>query len=223
MNWTMSVLNRARQRIPRPLAIGLGVSVTVAVLVVGGWALWGFFRPPPNGFSPTNGQALGVPGQPSNVLQYTIDARSRRDWAYFDFSRGTAVSTPRESLDWDLAFRRTDLLTNGGETNSASHGQAFDFGDIPLGELRALPADSYLADTIDDERGLENPALHGWYTYDWIKHVISSKGHTYGVRTAAGETASVTFLSYYCDDGSAGCITFQYLYPASPVTSLSEP
>jgi len=211
----MSVLSRTRPRLPRPLAIGLGVFVAVAVLLVAGWVLWGLFRPLPNGYSPTSGQALEVPGQPPNVLQYTIDARSRRDWAYFDFSRGAAVATSQERLDWDLAFRRTDLLTNGGETNPASHGGAFDFGKVTLGELQVPPPDDYLVDTTHDERGLENPALHGWYGYDWIKHVISSKGHAYGVRTATGETAFITFLSYYCDDGSSGCITFQYLYSVS--------
>ncbi len=218
----MSVLSRTRPRIPKPLAIGLGVFGAVAVLLVAGWALWGLFGPGPNGYSPTSGQALEVAGQPPNVFQYTIDARRRSDWAYFSFSRGTAVATSQVSLDWDLAFRRTDLLTNGGETNPASHGGAFDFGDVPLGESQALPADSYLADTTHEERGLENPALHGWYSYDWIKHVVSSKGHTYGVTTATGETASVIFLSYYCDDGSAGCITFQYLYPVSLATSSGE-
>ena len=215
----MSALIRMRPRLPRPLAIGIGVSVAVAVLLVAGWALWGLFRPGPNGFAPTSGQAQEVAGQPPNVLQYTIDARSRTKWAYFDFSSGTTVLTSQESLDWDLAFRRTDLLTNGGETNPASDGGAFDLGDVPIGESQPFPANSYVVDTTHDERGLENPALHGWYSYDWFRHVISSKGHTYGVRTASGETALVTFLSYYCDDGSAGCITFQYLYPVSPSSS----
>ncbi len=210
----MSVLSRTRYRIPRSLAIGLGASVSIAGLLVAGWALWGLFRPPPEGFSPTGSQAIEIGGQPP-IFQYTIDARSRSNWAYFNFSRGTAVATSQESLDWDLAFRRTDLLTNGGETNPASNGGAVDFGDIPLGELEAALPGGFATDVTHDERGLENPELHNWYGYDWIRHVISSKGHTYGVRTAAGETALITFLSYYCDDGSAGCVTFQYIYPAT--------
>ncbi len=40
-----------------------------------------------------------------------------------------------------------------------------------------------------------------------------SRNHTYDVRTAAGEPVVVTFVSYYCDDGSPGCITFRYAYP----------
>ncbi len=217
----MAVLSRTRRWIPRGSAVGIGALLAVAVLLVAGWALWGLLRPPPDGFSPTGGQAIDIGGQPP-IFQYTIDARSRTDWSYFDFSRGSVVAASRESLDWDLAFRRTDLLTNGGETNPAGPGGAYDFGDVALGEAGAQ-ADDYLRDMIDDERGLENPALHGWYSYDWFNHVISSKGHTYGVRTAPGETAAVTFLSYYCEDGSAGCVTFQYVYPTGRRDVSSEP
>ena len=104
------------------------------------------------------------------------------------------------------------MLTNGGETNPAGQGGVVDLGETVL-EQASPPADGYLADTVDDERGLENPELHGWYNYKWTTHVITSKNHAYAVRTATGEIALVALLSYYCDDGSAGCITLQYVYP----------
>jgi hypothetical protein len=85
-----------------------------------------------------------------------------------------------------------------------------------------VTAAGFLTDATDEERGLESPALHRWYNYNWITHVVSSDKHTYGVRTATGETALMIFLSYYCDDGSAGCITFQYVYPADPAPVASE-
>lgn len=74
-------------------------------------------------------------GPPSPVVtQYTIDARSRKDWVYFNFARGTAVSTSQHALDWDLALRRTDLLTNSGDTNSRGQGGAVDLDEVPLDE-----------------------------------------------------------------------------------------
>jgi hypothetical protein len=156
-----------------------------------------------------------VAGQGPDIRQYTIDARDRQEWAYFDFSAGTFVATSQESLDWDLAFRRTSILANGGETNPAGIAGAIDLGEIPLGQATP-PADGYLTDTTDDERELQNPALRKWYNYNWTTHIITSKGHTYALRTATGEVVLVTFLSYYCDDGSPGCITFQYAYPSGP-------
>ena len=211
----MVSLARTRRRFLKPLALVLGSLVLAAGLLIGGWLLWIALRPPPAGFAPTTGQAVGVPDQPAGAVQYTIDARSRKDWAYFSFSRGTTVATSQESLDWDLAFRRTDILTNGGETNPDGLGGAVDLGEIAIEEATP-PAGGYLADATDDERGLENPALHSWYNYNWTTHTITSKNRTYAVRTATGEVVPLTFTSYYCDDGSSGCITFQYARPVAP-------
>ncbi len=181
----------------------------LVALVVGGWLVCSVLKPPPDGFAPTVGQARGVGDEAPAIFQYTIDARNRQHWAYFNFSTDAEVVAAHESLDWDVAFRRTDVLTNGGETNPTGQGGAVDLGIVPLDEA-SQPGGGFLADTMHEERGLENPAMHGWYGYDWMTHVVSSKEHTYAVRTASGETIMMTFLSYYCDDGSAGCITFQY-------------
>lgn len=211
----MATVVPARRSVLKPLAFALAGLLGVMGLVVGGWSVWSLLRPPPTGFAPTTGHAANLVSGPSHLFQYTVDARSRRDWAYFDFSEGSAVPASRDSLDWDLAFRRTDILTNGGETNPQGLGAALDLGEIPLGEADP-PAEGYVTDVIDEERGLENPHLHKWYNYNWITHVVTSKNHTYAVRAATGEVVLLTFLSYYCEDGSAGCVTFQYLYPDAP-------
>ena len=209
----MLSLAQTRRRFLKPLAFALGALLVVGALLIGGWLLWIALRPPPAGFAPTTGQAFGIAGQPAGVVQYTVDARSRQEWAYFDFTRGTTVPTSQESLDWDIAFRRTDILSNGGETNPEGLGGAVDLGEIPLEEA-TLPEDGYLVDATDDERGLENPALHKWYNYNWTTHIVTSKGHSYAVRSATGEVVLLTFTSYYCDDGSSGCVTFRYIQTA---------
>jgi hypothetical protein len=183
-------------------------------LLIGGWLLWAALRPAPAGFAPTRGQAVGDAGLSPGVVQYTVDARSRKDWVYFSFRQGTAVSASRDSTDWDLAFRRTDLLTNSGDTNPRARGGAVDLQEIPLADA-VVPNQGYLADTTHEDRGLENPALHKWYRYDWTTHIITSKEHTYALRTATGEVVLLTLVSYYCDDGSSGCITFRYVNPGA--------
>ncbi|MDP2675121.1 MAG: HmuY family protein [Dehalococcoidia bacterium] len=194
------------------MAIGFGILLLAIALLMGGWLLFILLRPSPPGFAPTSGQALVVAGQ---LPEYTIDARSRREWVYFDFSSGTVVSTSRDSLDWDLAFKRTDILTNGGDTNPAGASGAVDLGEIPLSEA-VPPAGGYLADATDDENGVENPALHKWYSYNWTTHIVNSKGHIFAVRTATGEVVLLKFASYYCDDGSSGCVTFRYKHVQNP-------
>ena len=54
--------------------------------------------------------------------------------------------------------------------------------------------------------------LHKWYNYDWTSHIITSKNHSYALKTNTGEVVLLTFVSYYCDDGSPGCVTFRYRY-----------
>ena len=219
---SMAAVRQTRRRVAARLAVGIGALLGMAALLVGGWLLWSALRPAPAGFSPTIGRAVGAVGQPPTVLQYTIDARNRREWAYFDFSSAAEIKASLDSLSWDIAFKRTDVITNGGETNFAGAGAAVDLGRVPLQEADVAGA-GFFTDVVDDERGLESPALHSWYSYNWTTHVVSSDKHAYGVKTATGETALMTFLSYYCDDGSAGCITFQYVYPVDPAPVANEP
>jgi hypothetical protein len=175
--------------------------------------LWVFvLRPPPAGFAPTTGEASGILGQQETALQYTIDARSREDWVYFSFEEGMEVSTSQDALDWDLGFRRNDLLTNGGETNLLGSGGAADLGKVALAEA-AAPGDGFVTDETHEDRGLENPALHKWYNYNWTTHIVTSKNHTYALRTSSGDVMLLTFVSYYCEDGSSGCVTFNYRGP----------
>jgi hypothetical protein len=206
----MASLAGSRRSLLRPAGIGLAALLAALALLAGAWMLWVFvLQPPPAGFAPTTGAAADVVGQPAAAVQYTIDARSREDWVYFNFEKGIAVSTSQDALDWDLALRRNDLLTNGGESNPLGMGGAADLGKVALAEA-AEPSGGFLADASHEERGLENPALHKWYNYNWTTHIITSKDHSYALRTAAGDVALLTFVSYYCDDGSSGCVTFQY-------------
>jgi hypothetical protein len=199
----------------KPVGFGLAGILLALVLLASAWFLWVFvLQPPPTGFAPTAGEASGVSTEQTTVLQFTIDARSREDWVYFSFEKGTAVSTSQDALDWDLAFRRNDLLTNGGETNPLGVGGAVDLEEVPLAEAIA-PSGGFLTDATHEDRGLENPALHKWYNYNWTTHIVTSKNHTYALRTSSDDVVFLTFVSYYCEDGASGCVTFRYRGPAN--------
>jgi len=213
--FAMTSLARTRRSLIKSVALGFGVLLLLIALLTGGWLLWIMLRPAPAGFAPTSGQALQATGEPPDIAQYTIDARSREDWVYFSFPLGTTVSTSQENLDWDLAFRRTDILTNGGETNLQGQAGAVDLDRVPLDEA-ATPSGGFLQDVTTEDRGLENPALHSWYNYDWTSHIITSKNHTYALRISTGEVVLLTFVSYYCDDGSSACVTFRYRHVQDP-------
>lgn len=188
--------------------VPLVVAVAIAALFV-----WGRLQPRPAGYAPTAAAgAVAASTQPGGSLRYTADARDQREWVFFDFTLGRVVDTTFDALDWDVAFRRTKLLTNSGVTNPAGPGGAIDLGETEFDPL-ALPSPlDFAVDGLGGEDGdkLLNPAISRWYRYDFIRHVIFARPNVYLVRTGSEHGALVQFESYYCDDGLPGCITFHY-------------
>ena len=144
------------------------------------------------------------------ILRFTLDARSRDDWAFFSFDQGRAVETTLAGSDWDLAFQRTSVRTNSGVTNPDGHGGAINLGDVPITDDPDLSTAALVVDALDEDGDPHNAAIGRWYSYRFISHTIHVRNETYLVRTQGGADALVRFESYYCDDGDAGCITFQY-------------
>lgn len=180
------------------------------VLAVGALFVWGQLQPRPPGFAPTNPDELAVVTE--QWTRYTVDATSTVDWVLFDFDEGRVVDGSFASAGWDVAFRRTKLLTNSGVTNPSGPGGAFDLGEVPL-ETAAPPASAAFAvDQLggDDDDEPENPAAGRWYSYSFISHIVSVKPNTYLLRTGESRDAMVQFDSYYCADEESGCITFRY-------------
>jgi len=187
----------------------------VLLLAAVGLFVWGHFQPKPAGFDPVAPDETGAVTE--DWTRYTIDARSRDDWVFFDFGTGSAVDTTLAGDDWDLAFKRTDLLTNSGATNPEGSGGAIDLGEIPLEDAAVPPSATFAVDEVGGEDADEstNPAISDWYTYSFITHTVHAKDKTYLVRGGGNGDAFVHFDSYYCEDGDPACITFRYrLEPA---------
>ena len=141
----------------------------------------------------------------------TVNASSDKDWAYFDFSRGDVVQIhDPSSLEWDLAFRRGKVISNGGATNS--FGKA---GLIALEKefdaVSTVPLENYIQD-IATKTETENPILLKWYSYNYLTHKLTAKKKVYAVRTADSKFAKVQFLSFYCENKETGCIKLKYAY-----------
>ena len=120
----------------------------------------------------------------------------------FDFSTGAITNS---ETDWDIAFRGTTLLVNGGSSSGIV--------DAPQ---RSGNAGAYLVDGIFDEvttidtsafaqdssMGLAIPtgSGNGWYTYDpTLLAIYPIPGKVIVLRTADNKFAKVEILSYYKD------------------------
>lgn len=141
-----------------------------------------------------------------------INATSEEQWAYFDFSRGKQVDIfDPSSLEWDLAFRRGKIITNGGATNKFGKAGVIDMGEVEFDSIDQMPPGKPVVDDAT-RTSTENPVLVQWYRYNYITHKLTARKNVYAFTTADGKSAKVQFLSFYCADKEAGCIQMKYVY-----------
>lgn len=139
---------------------------------------------------------------------YTVDATNGERWRYFSFRVG-AVIDEAAGTDWDLAFRRYQIIANGGPGFFGRAG-IVDLGAVRFDDVHTVPATGYRENEgTPDPR---NPAIAGWYSYGFFSHVLSPKPHVWAVRTADGRFAKMEILAYYCPGSTPGCLTFRYVY-----------
>jgi hypothetical protein len=163
-----------------------------------------------------------TPINPQPVLEsyvegvVSIDARDRRHWVFFDFSRGSVVTDAQlDGRNWDLAFQRYRVETNSGSTNPAGIGGAIRLGKKEPAEA---PETGWVVDAWEGygaQTTSVNPEFSRWYRYSPMASGLVSRGDWYLIRTGDGGYAKLQFISYHCPGslgGGHGCVTFRYGY-----------
>lgn len=177
-------------------------------------------------YKPTPPHPEEVGAQLVGPVVYTIDARSKDVWMYFDFSRGSVVAVQDRKVDaWDLAFQRHVIRTNGGETNPAAQGALFRVETPDFAAVTRVPEHAtFHGDIRTQKRPFPyNPVVAKWYNYSYLANVLVPKPSIYIVRTQDGKYAKMRILSYYCEGGVSGCLTFEYVYQGNGSTDLAAP
>ena len=161
------------------------------------------------------GGAQSVATVNANLLptkMIVVDATDEEKWSYFDFSRGEQVKIhDASSLEWDLAFRRGKIITNGGATNKFGKAGLIDLGEVSFDAVEAVPSKEFIMDK-STRTETENPALVQWYKYNFITHKLTARKNVYVMRTSDGKFAKIQFMSFYCADKKPGCIQMKYAY-----------
>lgn len=180
---------------------------------------------------------------PLTAHSVVINATSHEDWVYFSFEKDTVVTVtdPAHSLDWDIAFQRYMLKTNGGKTGSGEAGVAI-ADTVHTGE-EGLNAIINMNDTVhfvvDDTvvvygynpanptvptvtKYVLNPILMNWYKREDTPNgsMIVSRKWIYYFRTAKGKFAKFYIKNYYNDEGTSGYYTLVYKYQNDGSRSL---
>jgi hypothetical protein len=170
-----------------------------------------------------------------------IDATSQTEWVYFSFDKDTIVSVvdPQNSLEWDIAFQRYMIKTNGGKSGKGNAGV---YATDTTGE-NGMKAILSVSDTIsfvqDDSvviygynptnpsiptvnKYVLSPVLTDWYDRKDTPNgsLLISKKIVYLFRTATGKYAKFYIDNYYNDAGKSGYITLVYKYQKDGSRSL---
>lgn len=133
---------------------------------------------------PADPDTTSGPGRPQGYGQF----------AFYDLRDSTLVlrsdeasRTDSASTEWDIAFRSTDVIVNGG-ANGPGDGAAY-VAESAFQEVAEVTPDSLINDSVEE-----------WYTYNANgNHIIRpTPGRTILVRTADGESyAKIRIQSYY--------------------------
>jgi hypothetical protein len=145
-------------------------------------------------------------GQPIPAKHYT----------FFSLADNKQIAyTDSNSTKWDVAFRGTNVLTNGGTSGPGQGGAQVYTGTFE--SLTTAPTTGY---TSDATAAL---ATAGWYSYNATTHVVTPvAGRILTIRTATGKYAKLEVMSYYQNAPAAptsaspsGYYTFRYVYQPS--------
>lgn len=138
-------------------------------------------------------------------------------FAFFSFKNGAVASADSASTKWDIAFRATTIIVNGG-VSGPGQGAAQVLTGI-FSDTKEAPASGYTQDTSAGY-AIPTGSGKGWYNYNPTTNIISPiAGKVLVIKTADGKYAKMEILSYYKgapatpDASSVGrYYTFRYVY-----------
>lgn len=156
------------------------------------------------------------------------------EFTKFDFSSGTITTS---DTDWDIAFRGTTILVNGGEPTGINQepsrtGNAAAYLDSSsFANVTAVTVANFKQDNATIGTAIATGGGQGWYNYDPATNTITPIGNTIVVRTTEGHFAKVQILSFYKNapatitseiaENDLDFYTFNYVYqPNEGVTSF---
>jgi hypothetical protein len=134
-----------------------------------------------------DGQPVLSNGQPAGAGKFTF---------YSLEDNAIISSADTTTLDWDLGFRGTTIITNGG-TSGPGGGGAFVYTGT-FTDLTAVPADSIFKVDNSPTMAITTGSNKGWYVYNGQQNLITPiPGRVLVIRTASGKYAIVEILNYY--------------------------
>ena len=163
---------------------------------------------------------------PIESISFEVNSTSSTTWKYFSFAKNDTIkiSDPLTSQDWDLAFQRYRIKTNGGMSGNGQGCAANSYlrGQTGFDALKTVPDTATFSTdesvSIAVQQGYAtyviNPEIYTWFTMELATQgtQIVPSDYIFFVKTGDGKFAKVWFKSYYSAENLSGYVTFQYKY-----------
>lgn len=126
-------------------------------------------------------------GQPVGVGKFT----------FYSFETNAIVpNADSNSTKWDIGFRGTTIIVNGG-TSGPGNGGAFVYVGT-FDDLVDVPVDSTFKVDAAPTYAITTGSNKGWYLYNAPVNLVTPlPGRVLVIRTATGKFAKVEILNYY--------------------------
>ena len=159
-----------------------------------------------------------------------LNGQDSHPWVYIALATGEAVAvTDLEALSstaWDLAFKRSVVRTNSGDSGPGMGGAiriALPWDTVTRTTLgtKALPTEAWFdADcmlALDSAQNLVT-TFSGWSEYDETNHVLSAADVVFITAGADGSLYKVAILDYYgTPTGAHGTVAGRYQVRVAPL------
>ena len=151
------------------------------------------------------------------------------DYIKFSFVTGTTTT----GNDWDIAFRGSTIIVNGGEATTEDQPERT--GEVAayitsgtLASVTEINTELLVSDSATDGLAIPTGSDNGWYNYNATTHVISPiAGKIIVVKTITGTYAKFEITSYYENGAPNEALSnsqfysFNYVYqPNAGVTTF---
>ncbi|MHA4742590.1 HmuY family protein [Dyadobacter sp. MSC1_007] len=133
--------------------------------------------------------------KPEIVVIKDLNANTK-SYIYFSLATGKEIpAADAKTKNWDIAFSKTTIATNGGNSGPGDGGAQVI--EKPFDLITEAPKDGF---KTDGDAGFAIPGGSGnsWYKYDMGVHaILPIPGRTILVKTANGNFAKLEVISYY--------------------------
>src|SRR6188474_3847799 len=127
-------------------------------------------------------------GQPYGSGKYTL---------YSLESNAVIANSDSATTKWDIGFRGTTIITNGGNSGPGAGGAFVYTGTFS--DLAQIPTDStFRIDNAPTSYAIKTGSGNGWYSYNGATNLITPvPGRILAIRTASGKYAKIEIQNYY--------------------------